>query len=346
MKTSCTQNPAIQSIIGTVLACWCQLSISGELNTDPPPSHQIELEVSNVSACSDKSGTSISIDPGSEFVLIVHGCYPSNGRFRSLAEVFRIHGQQAYCFNYNDRQSLRKSATTLAQSISRISPHLENPKITLIGHSQGGLVARRALVKLRKEDTGVSNKVFDLVTISAPFGGIKASAHCGSRTLAWLTIGLTKPICWMVTGSKYRDIPPNSKFITAPGEPVASLQRHLNIVTDERHSCRKWNRSGKCVEDDFVFSIEEQIQPSIQADPEFISVTIEAGHVEIVGNGRSVPEKLVKTLLENGVLKVTPEYTQDELARLLEETYISKNVSERYSVSESNLQSQIFSQRR
>ena len=75
-------------------------------------------------------------------------------------------------------------------------------------------------------------------------------------------------------------------------------------------------------------------------------MTIEAGHVEIVGNGRSVPEKLVKTLLENGVLKVTPEYTQDELARLLEETYISKNVSERYSVSESNLQSQIFSQRR
>lgn len=54
-------------------------------------------------------------------------------------------------------------------------------------------------------------------SISAPFAGIEASTHYGSKTLAALSLGLVKRLCHMITGAKYRDINPVSPFITDPG---------------------------------------------------------------------------------------------------------------------------------
>lgn len=48
--------------------------------------------------------------------------------------------------------------------------------MTVIAHSQGGLVARRALVAAPPGDQSVGGVPYRLVTISSPFGGIRASA--------------------------------------------------------------------------------------------------------------------------------------------------------------------------
>ena len=103
--------------------------------------------------------------------MLAHGCLASAGRFRSLAQVFAFHGQQSACFSYNDRDSLTKSAAQLVSALDDLAGHLQNPQVTVIGHSQGGLIARNALTTERAQPL-VAELDLRLVTISSPFAGI------------------------------------------------------------------------------------------------------------------------------------------------------------------------------
>jgi hypothetical protein len=253
--------------------------------------------------------------------VIAHGCFSSAGLFRSLAEVFAFHGQQAVCFDYNDRASLAASSQELVTAIGTLSRHLPQARISVIGHSQGGLIARRAFTDAQGDRPGMANTAIGLTTISAPFGGIEAAAHCGSTALAWLSLGLVKPVCQLITGSKYAEIPPGSEFISHPGRLIPAVTRHLKIVTDETGTCRRYGERGVCIEDDYVFSLAEQAQPAVDADARLAEVLVKAGHVEIVGDAVTAPEKLIAILQQQGILNTTPPELKRSLAQLLERLY-------------------------
>lgn len=292
-------------------------------NVSSLPSSDVTMRITSLSNCTHQGSDELNLSSKEPVTVIVHGCFSSAGRFRSLADVYAFHGQQTVCFNYDDRERLATSSAELVKAIKELSLFLESPKIVLIGHSQGGLVARRALTKEQENVSDVSNIEIDLVTISAPFGGIEAAAHCGSKILAWLSFGLTKPICQLITGRKYQDIPANSDFISKPGNLIPSVSRHIKILTDETNTCRVYDAQGVCIEDDFVFSVDEQKQQIVDTQPRLIPLAVKAGHAEIVGNSVTIPLKLIELLQQQGLLRSTPKEVKGELAKLLANLYLS-----------------------
>jgi len=301
-----------------------------ETYTDSPlgnagnlPDADVSVRIASLSNCTRADDAELHLNSTEPVTVIVHGCFSSAGRFRSLADVFAFHGQQTVCFNYDDRDNLTDSSKELIAALEQLSGVLQKPDITIIGHSQGGLVARRALIEERADRIEIENADLNLVTISTPFGGIAAAAHCGSKTLAWLSLGLIKPMCQAITGRKYRDIHAKAEFILDPGQLKPFVDEHLKIVTDEVNTCRVYDDRGVCTEDDFVFSIDEQNQRKVDAQTGVTSLLVKAGHVEIVGNANTVPEKLIGILQQQGYLRATPAEDQEGFARLLADLYLS-----------------------
>jgi pimeloyl-ACP methyl ester carboxylesterase len=292
----------------------------------PPP--DTELTIAQVADCaySDDDGA-VRLNSGHALNVIVHGCFSSAGRFRALADVFAFHGQQTVCFSYDDRDSLQTSSAQLLIALNTLSAAMPDAEFNVIAHSQGGLIARRALVENREDSLSIGADRVQLATISAPFAGIAASAHCGSPTLAVLSLGLVKPICYLITGAKYREIPATSQFINQPGRLASNVTRHLRIVTDEMGTCRRYNAQGICVEDDYVFSVAEQQQPVVDGDQRVEAVMVEAGHVEIVGDETRIPHKLIDILQRHNILQETATEQKPEFAALLERIYLSQGRS-------------------
>lgn len=256
-----------------------------------------------IDACDDFRTDPITLDPSEPVTVLVHGCKSSTGRFRTLARVFRAHGRQTVCFAYDDRWSLERSSARLLTALDGLRSWTGDREITLVGHSQGGLVSRRALVEDRRDRRRLQHEGdIRLVTISAPFNGIRSSKHCGSIAFHIVTLGLAAMICQGIAGAKWQDIFPRAEFIRHPGRLAPDVASHLEIVTDEAGTCRKRRPSGGCAEDDFVFSLAEQVQPSLGADARVRRVQIRAGHSAVVGAADRPPSALVDVLREHRIL--------------------------------------------
>ena len=293
-------------------------------NASNLPNPDVTVHIADLSNCTHANSNELDLNSQEPVTVVVHGCFSSAGSFRSLADVFAFHGQQTICFNYDDRDSLTSSSEKLVDALKELSAVLDRPDITVIGHSQGGLVARRALIEERPDRLSFDDVEIELVTISTPFGGIGIADHCGSKTMAWLSLGLVKPICHVITGRKYREINSYSDFILQPGHLVPSVSRHLKIVTDEVDTCRVYGENGNCIEDDFVFTVDEQTQSIVDAQAGLCSLLVKAGHVEIVGDANNAPEKLIEILQQEGILRATPEDDAEALARLLADLYLTR----------------------
>lgn len=300
-----------------------------QLDTSALPESNISASIPNISNCTDASDPTINIDIDSPITVLVHGCKSSAGRFRSLAQLYAFHGQQAICFSYDDRGSLVDAAKKLAESTKALS-ELSHGKqhLTIIGHSMGGLVARKAV---EKNDFSLNilppylrdvNSV-DLITVSAPLSGIDAAKHCGVKSLQWLSAGIVPGICWAVTGSNWTEITSTSSFIQEPESLSPLVGKYLKIVTNEEGTCRKTDTKGRCVESDFVFDVAEQYHPIIDSYQNVTGVEVNAGHVEIVGNKDIVPRKLLAILQENGALSKTPKARKAEFELLLADLYLA-----------------------
>jgi len=302
--------------VGAVLAVAC---------ATPRPAALVKVGAEDLGApvpgldvCDRHSPGVLQLDPARPLTLFVHGCKDSGGRFRDLAQVFEAHGQQTACFNYDHRDSLDRSAGELVTVLEALKARLPPGRITVVAHSQGGLVARRALIRERpdavREGDGFT---YRLTTISAPFAGIRASADCGKTWLHVLTLGVTVAVCQLVAGSNWSEIPPGSAFTTHPGTLLPEVREVLEVTTDERDACLERAGDGSCRRRDFVFGLDEQRNPAVESDPRLWRSEVSAGHVEIVGGAGVTPRKLVAVLQEQGVLARTPPGRREEIAALL-----------------------------
>jgi pimeloyl-ACP methyl ester carboxylesterase len=250
-------------------------------------------------------------------VVLVHGCRASGARFRSLAEVFQLHEQQVVCFNYNDRERITESGARLTRAIDELGRHMQSRQILVLGHSQGGLVGRSALSGAGEEEHRDDGADYGLVTVSSPFNGIAAASDCGSRLLHALTLGVTVAVCRAVTGRKWREIHPRASLVTAPAALRPAVQDHLTVITDERDSCRRTGPEGRCVEDDLVFTLEEQANERLRFDRRVQTEEVIAGHAEIIGAPGVRPDKLLSILRRHGILNETPSGSELALEALL-----------------------------
>ena len=285
------------------------------------PSPDITVSISNLGTCTDSDEKSIQIDSKSPLTVLVHGCDGSAGRFRSLAQLYAFHGQQAICFSYSDRDSLVDSAKKLATAISELADATHNQSVTIIGHSMGGLIARKAMEENDKNTNPLRNKNLELITISAPLSGIQSANHCGIEPLHWFTAGIVPGICWLITGDNWNEITSSSDFIQYPEPLLPSVQRYLKIVTNEENTCRREAHDGSCIESDHVFNLPEQYHPKIDNGLNITGVQVDAGHVGIVGNKDIIPRKLLSILQEYGMLSHTPSDRREAFERLLANLY-------------------------
>ena len=283
----------------------------------PPPNAL--LSVPDLGPCTDSPDRKLSLNTGHAVTVLVHGCNGSAGRFRSLAQLYAFHGQQAVCFSYDDRESLVASARRLNAALDRLSRSVPGRELTVIGHSMGGLVARKAMERDEAVPKDEARK--KLVTVSAPLAGIQVASACGSTALQWLSLGAVPLSCWLVTGDNWHEITYASDFIRRPGPLRPAVQRYLKVVTDERDSCRRRSADGACLQSDYIFSLAEQYQPVIDTYPQRVNVEVQAGHVEIVGDKDVAPRKLLGILQQQGMLAMTPPARRSALEKLLAELY-------------------------
>ncbi len=283
----------------------------------PPP--DITLEIPGLTPCTDDPDHRLHLSSRQPVHVLVHGCFGSSGQFRGLAQVLAFHGQQTVCFTYDDRAKLIHSASDLRRAIDLLAEQSRAPRVTLIGHSQGALVAHKSFTDL---PLALPSDRTDLrlVTISGPFDGIAAARTCGRTWLYPLTLGLLPLSCYAVTGAKWADITYSSHFIREPGTLAPQVTTYLKIDTDERGTCRR-EEGGRCVESDNVFSLAEQHNAILESDARARRVQVRAGHVEIVGDQRVAPMKLIEILQEQGVILPTAPERLSAFNRLLARIY-------------------------
>jgi pimeloyl-ACP methyl ester carboxylesterase len=316
-------------IFGALLASL----LSGCAFVQPPDLDATPLEAGRLSApditvqlpqlgpCTDAPDHTFSLDSSRPVTVLVHGCNGSAGRFRSLAQLYAFHGQQAICFTYDDRASLLRSSAQLTAAVGALAGRMRKRDITVIGHSMGGLVARKAMEGEHRTDWERDGVSVNLVTVSAPLSGIAAANPCGYRSLHWASLGTVPLICWAVTGDNWYEITASSDFIRRPGPLVASVRRYVKVVTDERDACRRRDSAGACLESDYIFSLAEQYQPIIDGYPLLAKVQVAAGHVAIVGYKGVAPRQLVSILQQQGLLAATAAGREGAFERLMAELY-------------------------
>jgi hypothetical protein len=283
------------------------------------PQPNITLNIPDLGPCTDSPDRSLRLDSNQPVHILVHGCFGSSGQFRGLAQVLAFHGQQTACFTYDDRADLSSSASLLRRAVDQISEQTRAPQISVIGHSQGALVARKSLTEPAFAPAHHQTDL-RLVTISGPFDGIAAAQTCGRTWLYPLTLGLLPLSCYIATGAKWADITFSSRFIREPGALLPQVNSFLKIDTDEQGACRR-EEGGRCVEGDDVFSLNEQRNSVVESDPRVRRVEVRAGHVEIIGDKRRAPTRLITILQEQGVLRATVPDRMASFSVLLSRIY-------------------------
>jgi hypothetical protein len=277
-----------------------------EIDPGHLPPADVTLQIPGLGPCTDNPDRSLHLNSNQAVSVLVHGCFGSSGNFRGLAQVLAFNGQQTACFTYDDRAALTQSAADLRRAVNQLAEQTSIPLITVIGHSQGALISHKSLTELPlappRRQAGLR-----LVTISGPFDGIASAQTCGRNWLRWVTLGILPASCYLVTGAKWEDITYSSPFIRHPGNLDSTISSYLKIDTDESGTCRR-AEGGKCIESDAIFSLTEQHNSLVENDTRVRGVLVHAGHVEIVGDKRVAPTKLIAILQEQGVLlPILPE---------------------------------------
>ena len=105
--------------------------------------------------------------PGEDVVVLVHGFLASAGVFRPLrARLEREAGARVAHFTHAPGLGVRRIAKQLAALVDRIP---RGTRITVVGHSLGGLVARWYVQEL-----GGHARVAQTISLATPFGGVSA----------------------------------------------------------------------------------------------------------------------------------------------------------------------------
>ncbi len=309
--------------LALLAGCATQRTMDPELQTFDQgqlPEANVTLTIPGLGPCTDNPDRSLHLNAQQPVNVMVHGCFGSSGEFRGMAQVLAFHGQQTACFTYNDRDRMMLSSAQLNAALDQLGQKMDTPRVTVIGHSQGALIARKALVADRPDALRNRDLELNLVTVSGPFAGIASAHQCGNPVTRALTFGLIAPLCQLVTGDKWSEITYNSAFILQPGLLHKQVSGYLKVVTDERDTCRR-SKAGTCLESDDIFSLQEQRNRIVDSDPLVKIVEVQAGHVEIVGDKRVAPVKLIAILQENGIIHPTEPERAEKLGLLLTRLY-------------------------
>jgi hypothetical protein len=105
------------------------------------------------------------VRPGEDVVVLVHGFLASAGVFRPLrARLERETGARVATFTHAPGAGIRRIAARLGALVDRLPAHA---RITVVGHSLGGLVARWYV-----QEMGGHARIARTISLASPFGGL------------------------------------------------------------------------------------------------------------------------------------------------------------------------------
>jgi triacylglycerol lipase len=103
------------------------------------------------------------VDPGDDVVVLVHGFLASGGVFRPLrARLEREAGARVATFTHAPGAGIR----SIARRLARLVDAIPRARITVVGHSLGGVVARWYV-----QEMGGHERVAQTISLASPFGG-------------------------------------------------------------------------------------------------------------------------------------------------------------------------------
>ncbi len=264
----------------------------GAARTDTLRSPLDVTELDGLGRCDEQTG--VSLERGRPLTILVHGNHAAVDAFATLASALEVEGEQVVCYRWREGGRLTYAAQDLREALEALD-RLGLPRIRVLGHSLGGLAARRALTT---ELGAPLETPIELVTVATPFAGVASAKTCGLVWARVLSLGAVGAICRrLARGAKWRDIHPQASLIREPGELGPWVTRHVHVVTEEHGHCRRRAPDGRCAKDDHVFDVEEQATTHIE-DPRVEAHTMNAGHGAVVMEPEAVAE-LVRLLSES-----------------------------------------------
>ncbi len=186
-----------------------------------------------------------SPDPHRHPVLLVHGIYDTEAKFRTMAAFLRQRGWQIHCLNLIPNDGSASLAVLAQQVADYIDQNFApNQAIDLIGFSMGGIVTRYYLQRL-----GGTARVKRYITISAPNQGTLLGFSLplpGVLEMRWQSeflqdlnrdystqlAPLQVTVLW--TPFDLMIIPPTSSRLTLGKEVVLPVPVHAWMVADPR----------------------------------------------------------------------------------------------------------------
>jgi hypothetical protein len=219
----------------------------------------------------------------SKVAFLVHGYDSVPSDLQPTASFLQASDYRVYRFVHNSRDELASISNTLARGVCEIAQRIGSDSILVLGHSMGGLIARRAVASVARVPE-LSSVPFRLVTIAAPFGGVFSAT--GSNMMPLPGFGVRE---------SHRDLSLLSKFIVEPGKLPAQV-RHLKIETDEPASSAKTKDSAEGG-NDVVFTLANQHSKTVDNDSAVdCRVVWKAGHVASINIANRLPESMVQML--------------------------------------------------
>jgi len=100
-------------------------------------------------------------------VICLHGLKSEPSKFDEFRTFLRGSGYATATFRYDDYQSIRTSASQLSGMVQSLFGDTRTPKVALVGHSMGGLIAREWTENPQLENGRISY----LITVGTPHRG-------------------------------------------------------------------------------------------------------------------------------------------------------------------------------
>lgn len=167
-------------------------------------------------------------------VVIVHGWDPEPGQFDPLGRELAARGYSVVRWRWDWRGNMEAAADALVRGVRALVAEHRLPDLRVFAHSQGGLLARRAMTRGRAE-TLADTVPIRLVTLASPFGGFWSAN--GTYTMPWNIFGIA---------ASHRQLRSWSRFIRRPGALGANVE-HVKVDTDEPGRTRI--KDGRVVKD-------------------------------------------------------------------------------------------------
>jgi len=236
----------------------------------------------------------LPLESSKPVVVLVHGINAGPEVFDVLARGLAQRGFQVVRFRYDYEDNLERSADRFVRAVRTLRNLCAPPSITVIAHSMGGLVARRAMTVGRPETLAepAGGLPIRLVTVASPFGGFSEA----NLTRLWVVRILAAPFGVM---ESHANLGSRSSFICQPGSLGANVS-HVKAETEEEGKTRLDWRGRR--ERDTVARRRNQRNPIVDADARARVVHIDAGHVGVIEDHREVPQIFWDALEDSGML--------------------------------------------